>query len=112
MNIYDSISHKSSNKKLKLYFTKKELTRILQYYSIGVAKGAWRDYSIDFKPNGAYFHIYKNFSEKPIISISKKKLKKNNNFFLEQGLNKFTLNDKLENLSVFVKRLNLKIVKK
>ena len=53
---------------------------------------------------------YKNFSEKPIISISKKKLKKNNNFFLEQGLNKFTLNDKLENLSIFVKRLNFKIV--
>mgnify|MGYP001270761597 CR=1 FL=1 len=70
MNYYSSLSHKFINKNSKLYFTKKELTRILEYYSFGVSKGKWKDYSIQFEINTAYFHIYKNFSEKPLLSIS------------------------------------------
>ena len=72
MNNYSSLSHKLSNKNLKLYFTKEELTRILEYYSFGVSMGKWKDYSINFSQTEAYFHFYKSSSENPIISISKK----------------------------------------
>jgi len=114
MNNYGSLSHKFHNKTLKLYFTKKELTRILEYYSFGVSKGEWKDYAIDFTQSEAYFHFYRNFYEKPIISISKKKSKKSkiNNFELRQGYNKFLFNTSLNNLFSYLKRKNLKLVKK
>ena len=73
MNRQISITSNYIDNKSKLYFSKKELTKILQYYSFGVSKGRWKDYSIQFEINTAYFHIYKNFSEKPLLSIFKKK---------------------------------------
>ena len=114
MNNYSSLSHKLSNKNLKLYFTKKELTRILEYYSFGVSKGEWKDYAINFSQTEAYFHFYRNSSENPIISISKKKSKKNriNNFELHQGYNKFFFNASLDNIFSYLNRKNLKLVKK
>lgn len=114
MNNYSSLSHKLSNKNLKLYFTKEELTRILEYYSFGVSMGKWKDYSINFSQTEAYFHFYKSSSENPIISISKKKSKKNkiNNFELHQGYNRFLFDTSLDNLFSYLKRKNLKLVKK
>ena len=105
MNNYVPISHKLPNKKLKLYFTKKELTRILKYYSLGVSKGKWKDYAIDFRHNEAYFHFYKSCSEKPSISILKKTTKKNegNSFNLQQGYNRFLLNSSFDNLFIYLK---------
>ena len=94
--------------------TKKELTRILEYYSFGVSRGEWKDYSINFSQSEAYFHFYRNSSEKPIISISKKKSKRSkiNNFELYQGYSKFLFNNSLDNLFSYLKRKNLKLVKK
>ena len=114
MNYYSSLSHKFINKNSKLYFTKKELTRILEYYSFGVSKGEWKDYAIDFSHTEAYFHFYRNSSEKPIISISKKKSRRSkfNNFELHQGYNKFLFNTSLDNLFSYLKRKDLKLVKK
>ena len=38
-----------------IYFSKKELSLILNIYSINVAKGVWKDYALDFNssPNRA-----------------------------------------------------------
>ena len=69
---FNLISSKFNDHKSKLYFSRHELNKILEYYSNGVSKGNWKDYSIDFSENTAYFHFYKNFSENPTFSISKR----------------------------------------
>lgn len=113
MNTIRSISHKYQNKKLEIYFTKKELTKILQYYSFGVAKAKWRDYSIGFSSNQANFHIYRNFSEKPIISICKKKtkIKQSSNFYMFYENKMYQLDKRLDELFAYKQRLNISIVK-
>ena len=42
----------------KLYFSKSELSKILNCYSLGVSRGNWKDYAIDFTKNEAIFFIY------------------------------------------------------
>ena len=39
----------------KLYFSKSELSKILSFYSLGVSRGNWKDYAIDFTKNEAIF---------------------------------------------------------
>ena len=51
MNSMNSITSKFRDNKLKLYFSKNELCRILEFYSFGVSKGNWKDYAIDFNKN-------------------------------------------------------------
>lgn len=113
MNRQISITSNYIDNKSKLYFSKKELTKILQYYSFGVSKGRWKDYSIQFEINTAYFHIYKNFSEKPLLSIFKKKekRKKTCNYQLSYGYNNLNFNEKLENLFIYLNRKNIKLIK-
>ena len=108
------ISSKYNHNKSKLYFSRHELIKILEYYSNGVSKGNWKDYSIDFSENTAYFHIYKNFSEKPTFSILKRKAKKNtrHNFQLHKGIYKYLSNTSLENLFIYLNRNNIKLIKK
>ena len=62
MKTLNVVSNKKTNKKHRLYFTKDELTKILQHYSIGVSKGRWKDYSINFTNNEAFFHFHRNHS--------------------------------------------------
>ena len=50
---------KKSNKKHRLYFTKDELTKILQHYAMGVSKGRWKDYSMNFTNNEAFFNFHR-----------------------------------------------------
>ena len=110
MKNINTISHKNINKS-NLYFTRKEFSKILNYYSLGVAKGNWRDYSIDFTKYEAYFHFYKNTSEKPSISIIKNKNKKNN-FRVYYGLREPLFSNKLENLFSYINRKNIKLIKR
>ena len=113
MKNFDLIYVKKTNIIHNLYFTKEELTKILQYYSMGVSKGKWKDYSINFTINEAFFHFYKNTSEKPITSIiknqSKKKQKKIYKLF---NNNKVMLYDNLNGLITYLKRKNIRLVKK
>jgi len=57
----------------KLFFSKSELTKILKCYSIGVSKGNWKDYAIDFTKNDAIFLIYKHSWTSPDCVLSKLK---------------------------------------
>ena len=69
-----SLASSTSNHNSKLYFSKYELNKILSCYALGVEKGYWKDYSINFRPNEASFSIYKNSLSLPVYSLVKYKL--------------------------------------
>ena len=58
-----------------IFFSKYELTSILNLYSKQVSKGFWKDYALDSNANTAIFSIYKHSHDRPIYQIIKKSLK-------------------------------------
>ena len=55
-----------------IFFSKFELTAILNLYSKQVSKGSWRDYALDNKFNTAIFSVYRHTHDKPLYQIIKK----------------------------------------
>ena len=55
----------------KLYFSKSELSKILNCYSLGVSRGNWKDYAIDFTKNEAIFFIYNHSWATPYCILKK-----------------------------------------
>ena len=55
-----------------IFFSKFELTSILNLYSKQVSKGSWRDYALDNKVNTAIFSVYRHTHDKPLYQIIKK----------------------------------------
>jgi len=55
-------------------FSRAELSRILNVYSMRVASGEWRDYAIDHVPGLAVFSIFRHTLERPRYSIVKFRL--------------------------------------
>ena len=53
-------------KKNFIFFSKLELTCILNLYSKQVSKGFWRDYALDSKIDNAIFSIYKYSHDIPL----------------------------------------------
>ena len=49
------VSSTSISNNHKLYFSKLELSKILNCYSIGVSNGSWKDYALNFRSNEAIF---------------------------------------------------------
>lgn len=96
----------------KLFFSKKELCKILSCYSIGVSCGKWKDYSIDFDQNEANFFIYKHTSSYPDCILTKyKKSKKNKTTFKLKINNKNKKkSDKIEDLIAILKRKYITIL--
>ena len=70
------VTPRSNLNNSKLYFSKSELTKILKCYAVGVSKGNWKDYAINFKYNEAIFFIYKHSLASPDCIL--KKLKEKN----------------------------------
>ena len=60
----------------KLYFSKSELSKILNCYSLGVSSGNWKDYAIDFTKNEAIFLIYNHSWGTPDYVLKKFKERK------------------------------------
>ena len=54
-----------------IFFSKLELTSILNLYSKQVSKGYWRDYALDSKIDNAIFSIYRHSQDKPMYQIIK-----------------------------------------
>ena len=65
---------KNNNKNI-IFFSKYELSSILNLYSKQVSRGFWKDYALDSKANTAIFSIYKHSHDKPIYQIIKKNIK-------------------------------------
>ena len=61
---------RKSEKKL-IFFSKIELTSILNLYSKQVSKGYWKDYAFDSKIDNAVFSVYKHSHDKPMYQIIK-----------------------------------------
>ena len=75
LNLSNSASFINKNNKNFIFFSKYELTSILNLYSKQVSKGFWKDYALDSEANAAIFSIYKHSQDKPIYQIIKKSIK-------------------------------------
>ena len=87
-----------------LYFSKNELSKILNLYSKGVARGQWKDYAIDFNKNNAFFYIFKHTLAGPECILKKTFEKKKRKIFY--NLKSKSLNKKSENLDSLIFFLN------
>ena len=96
----------------KIFFSRKELHKILSCYSLGVSRGNWKDYSINYERDEANFFIYKNSLSLPDCILTKcKRNKKNQTLFKLKIRDKNKQNfDKIEDLIVILKRKNIKII--
>tara|TARA_B100000745_G_scaffold261560_1_gene185452 strand:+ start:306 stop:641 length:336 start_codon:yes stop_codon:yes gene_type:complete len=96
----------------KLFFSKKELSKILSCYSLGVSNGNWKDYSINYNRNEASFIIYKYSKSFPDCILTKYiKHKKNKILFkLMLGVKSKKDSDKIEDLIAILKRKNIKLI--
>jgi hypothetical protein len=53
------------------FFSRAELTQILDLYGRKVAAGEWRDYAVDFGREAAVFSVFRRASEVPLYRIEK-----------------------------------------
>lgn len=89
-------------------FDRRELSRLLDLYSMRVASGEWRDYAIDFRPGMAIFSIFRHTAEQPLFAIAKVPDGSQGPYLVYNGPRKLAHGDSLEDvLSVFDRKLRL-----
>lgn len=89
-------------------FDRKELSRLLNLYSMRVASGEWRDYAIDFRPGMAVFSIFRHTAEQPLYAIAKVPGGNPGSYMVYNGPRKLAHGDSLEDvLRVFDRKLKL-----
>ena len=71
---FENVQGIKNNNKNIIFFSKYELSSILNLYSKQVSKGLWKDYALDSKVNTAIFSIYKHSHDKTIYQIIKKSI--------------------------------------
>ena len=106
-----NVNIKKFEKKL-IFFSKVELSVILNLYSKQVSKGNWRDYALDSQIDNAIFSVYKHSQDKPLYQIIKKSRKgfrNKPNFFIKKNEEIISKNkDLFIILSNFEKKLSIK----
>ena len=107
-----SVSSSSVPNNHKLYFSKTELSKILNCYSIGVSNGNWKDYSLNFDTNEAIFYIYKHTLASPECILKKYKEKKKRRTLYQLSINnkKNSKYEDIDQLIASIKRFQLSIV--
>ena len=103
------LTSSSSSNNHNLYFSKDELSKILNIYSKGVSSGEWKDYAIDFNKNNAFFYIFKHTLASPECILNKCLERKKRKIFY--NLKSKNINKKFENLDSLLSSLNRKILK-
>jgi Protein of unknown function (DUF2794) len=89
-------------------FDRRELSRLLNLYSLRVASGEWRDYAIDFLPGMAIFSIFRHTAEQPLFAIAKVPEANPGRYMVYNGPRKLAHGDSLEDvLAVFDRKLKL-----
>jgi len=108
-----SLTFSKKNNNSKLFFSKNELSKILSCYSLGVSKGAWKDYAINSNKHEANFFIFKHSYALPDCVLTKsKKIKKNKIlFYLNSSNKKKNIFNKIDDLIIVLKRNQFKLVK-
>jgi len=107
-----SVSSTSIPNNHKLYFSKVELSKILNCYSIGVSNGNWKDYALNFNKNEAIFSFYKHALASPECILKKFKENKKKKTFYQLSINN-KKNSKFENIDQIIasiKRSQLSLV--
>ena len=107
-----SVSSSSFPNNHKLYFSKTELSKILNCYFIGVSNGNWRDYALNFNTNEAIFLFYKHTLASPECILKKYKEKKKRKTLYQLSMNN-KQNSKYEDIDqliISIKRSQLSIV--
>ncbi len=92
-----------------LYFSKNELTKILNLYSKGVSRGEWKDYAMNFNKYNAFFYIFKHTLAKPECVLNKSLERKRKKIYFE--IISKNLNKRFENLDTLISALNRKSLK-
>ena len=109
-----SVSSTSVSNNHKLYFSKSELSKILNCYSIGVSNGNWKDYALNFRTNEAIFSFYKHTLASPdcILKKYKEKKKKKTLFHLFINNKKNSKFEDIDKLISSIQRSHFFIVNK
>ena len=96
----------------KLYFSRSELIKILNCYSLGVSNGNWKDYAMNFKSNEAIFSFYKHSLAYPDCILKKYRAakKKKTLFHLSLNNKKNSKFEDLDKLIISIKRSQISIV--
>ncbi len=55
-----------------MFFSRREINRLLSLYGRQVARGHWRDYAIDVSTEMAVFAVYRHSYESPLFRIVKR----------------------------------------
>ena len=108
----DSVSSTTISNNHKLYFSKSELTKILNCYSLGVSNGNWKDYALNFRSNEAIFSFYKHTLAAPHCVLRKYKEKKIKKTFFQLFVNnnKNSKYEDIDRLILSIKKYQIKIV--
>ena len=108
----DSVSSTSISNNHKLYFSKSELSKILNCYSIGVSNGNWKDYALNFKSNEAIFSFFKHTHASPdcVLKKYKEKKKKKTLFHLFINNKKNSKYEDIDKLLLSIRRSQLFVV--
>tara|TARA_Y100000996_G_C22224131_1_gene520815 strand:- start:184 stop:519 length:336 start_codon:yes stop_codon:yes gene_type:complete len=107
-----SVSSTSVPNNHKLYFSKIELSKILNCYSLGVSNGNWKDYALNFYTNEAIFSFYKHTLASPECILKKFREKKKKRTFYQLFINnnKNMKYEDIDQLIASIKRSQLTIV--
>ena len=99
-----------------IFFSKLELTSILNLYSKQVSKGYCRDYALDSMVDNAIFSIYRHTHDKPMFQIiknSQKGFRNKPSFYIKKGEEIISKSKSLFTiLSNFEKKLSIKKLRK
>ena len=103
----------NTNKKIDIFFDKKELKLILNLYAKMVSGGDWRDYGLSISKKEVSFNVYHRTSEFPVYKITKNLKPKNANekYIIRDSQNKILGNSKsLETLITKIMWKKFKLV--
>ena len=105
-DLYRLADHRARRRTIS--FDRRELSQLLNVYSMRVRTGEWRDYAIDFRPGMAIFSIFRHTAESPLYAIAKVPSSNAGIYMIYNGPRKLAHGDVLEDvLSVFERKLKL-----
>jgi len=95
----------NGNKKIDIFFNKKELKLILNLYAKMVSSGEWKDYGLSISKKEVSFNVYHRTSEYPAYKITKNLKPKNANekYLIKDDQNKMI--NKSESLENLIKKI-------
>ena len=94
----------NENKKIDIFFSKKELQIILNLYAKMISSGEWKDYGLSISKKEVSFNVYHRTSEFPAYKITKNLMPKNENkkYLIKNAKNKIINNS--GNLQSLIKK--------